>query len=75
MTATEPEAPQGVRLVLRDGSEIEPIMLGYVGLEDGIHVWHCATLAHPHDLVGVRMGALPARTELRVEFFTTEETP
>lgn len=80
-----PVWPEEVRLVLRDGAEVEPVMLFYAGFDasrdcncgesHGIHVWRAATLIDPRELFAVKMAMMPAHSALELEFLRDLETP
>lgn len=59
-----PIPPQNVRLVLRNGREI-PVDCVYVGVRDGCHHWVSAW-ATVGDVAAIRVGMLPARTQVSV---------
>lgn len=58
----QPEPPQNVRVVMRDGREL-PVECVYDGEHDGTHRW-VAVWTLPERPAGVRVDALPGRTSI-----------
>lgn len=57
----DPKPPEGVRVVMSDGTEV-PVDCVYVGLDDeGLHRWELAWLP-AGEIASVRVRTLPART-------------
>lgn len=68
-----PEAPENVRIVRPDGTEI-PLEVFYLGIitgDDGfpMHEWEAITEVMPQmPQDHIRIGVLPARTEVKLTF-------
>lgn len=64
----EPPAPEGVRVYLHDGTTRGPLVIIYIGQEDGQYIWEAMWPVgiRPSQVESVRVDRLPSHSSIRM---------